>query len=258
MSQLIDLQGKKGLVIGIANENSIAFGCAKAFRTAGATLAVTYLNEKAERFVRPLAEQLASPLILPCHVEQAGELEAVFENIEKTWGKLDFLLHSIAFAPLADLHGRLVDSSREGFLQAMDVSCHSFLRMAKLAEPLMTEGGCLLTMSYYGANKAIVNYDLMGPVKAALEASVRYLALELGEKGIRAHAISPGPLKTRAASGLADFDKLMEKAATVSPQRRLVSIDDVGALAAFMVSDAASAITGETLYVDAGYHIVGG
>lgn len=256
MSQIIDLQGKKGLIVGIANENSIAYGCAKAFRAAGAELAITYLNAKAERFVRPLAESVDSSIILPCNVENDGELEAVFAEIEKTWGKLDFIVHSIAFAPMADLHGRLIDSSREGFMQAMDVSCHSFLRMAKLGEPLMKDGGCLLTMSYYGAEKAVANYDLMGPVKAALEASVRYAALELGEKGIRAHAISPGPLKTRAASGLADFDALMAKAEAISPQRRLVSIEDVGALAAFMVSDAAKAITGETLYVDAGYHIV--
>ncbi|MCV6636340.1 enoyl-ACP reductase FabI [Candidatus Albibeggiatoa sp. nov. NOAA] len=257
MGQLINLEGKKGLIVGIANESSIAYGCGQAFRAAGAELAITYLNAKAERFVRPLGENLDAPIIVPCNVEQEGELEAVFAEIEKQWGKLDFIVHSIAFAPLADLHGRLIDSSREGFLQAMDVSCHSMLRMAKLAEPLMTDGGCILTMSYYGANKAVTNYDLMGPVKAALEASVRYLAMELGEKGIRAHAISPGPLKTRAASGLADFDQLMLKAEQQSAQKRLVTIDDVGALAAFMVSDAAAAITGETLYVDAGYHIVG-
>ena len=199
------LEGKKGLVIGIANENSIAYGCARAFRSFGAELAITYLNEKAKPYVEPLASALEAPILMPLDVQVEGQLEAVFEEIERRWGRLDFALHSIAFAPKDDLHGRVVDCSREGFLLAMDVSCHSFIRMARLAEPLMKDGGALFTMSYFGAERVVENYNLMGPVKAALEASARYLAAELGPKGIRVHAISPGPLKTRAASGIAAF-----------------------------------------------------
>ena len=202
------LEGKKGLVLGIANENSIAYGCARAFRSFGAELAITYLNDKAKPYVEPLADALEAPILMPLDVQVEGQLEAVFEEIEGRWGRLDFALHSIAFAPRADLHGRVVDCSREGFLLAMDVSCHSFIRMARLAEPLMTNGGALFTMSYFGAERVVENYNLMGPVKAALEASARYLAAELGPKGIRVHAISPGPLKTRAASGIAQFDEL--------------------------------------------------
>ena len=252
-----DLSHKKGLVIGIANSHSVAYGCGKAFKAAGADLAITYLNEKAERYVRPLAEELESPLFLPCNVQQPGQLEAVFERIGAEWGRLDFLLHSIAFAPRDDLHGRLVDSSLAGFTTAMDVSCHSFIRMAKLAEPLMSEGGCLLTVSYYGAEKVIPNYGLMGPVKAALESVVRYLAAELGSQGIRVHALSPGAMKTRAASGIAGFDELMAKSAERTPGPELATIDDIGAFAAFLVSDAAKALTGNTHYIDAGYHIMG-
>jgi enoyl-[acyl-carrier protein] reductase I len=251
------LEGKKGLVIGIANEHSIAYGCARAFRSFGAELAITYLNDKAKRFVAPLAETLEAPIFLPLDVQVEGQMEAVFEAIEQRWGKLDFALHSIAFAPRDDLHGRVVDCSREGFLQAMDVSCHSFLRMARLAEPLMKDGGALFTMSYYGAEKVVENYNLMGPVKAALEASARYLAAELGPKGIRVHAISPGPLKTRAASGIADFDDLLNEAAARAPSRCLVTIEDVGFATAALATDAARLITGDTLYIDGGYHIMG-
>jgi len=254
---LVDLNGKKGLVVGIANQYSIAYGCAKTFRDCGAEVAVTYLNEKAERFVKPLADELESPIFSPCDVQIEGEMEAVFSEIEEKWGKLDFVLHSIAFAPMDDLHARVVDCSREGFLTALDVSCYSFIRMAHLAEPLMKEGGCLLTMSYFGAQKVVEHYNVMGIAKAALESGTRYIAAELGPKGIRAHAISPGPLKTRAASGIAHFDELMDKAAQIAPERHLVDIDDVGALAAFLVSDAAKSITGNTAYVDAGYHIMG-
>src|SRR5574343_1453636 len=195
---MFNLNGKKGLVVGVANNHSIAYGCAKAFNICGAELAVTYLNEKAEPHVRPLAELLAAPLVLPLDVEQDDQLAAVFAAIEQKWGKLDFLLHSIAFAPKEDLHGRVVDCSRQGFLRAIDISCHSFIRMAKLAEPLMKDGGSLLTMSYLGADEVGDNYGMMGPVKAALQASTRYLATELGPKGIRVHAISPCPLATRA------------------------------------------------------------
>ena len=251
------LAGKKGLVLGIANEQSIAYGCAEAFRALGAQLAVSYLNEKAKAFVEPLAKQLEAQLFLPCDVRQPGQLEAVFQGIDREWGKLDFALHAIAFAPKEDLHGRLADCSRDGFLTAMDVSCHSFIRMAHLAEPLMRDGGALFTMSYYGAEKVIEHYNVMGPVKAALESAVRYLAYELGPKGIRVHAISPGPIKTRAASGITNFDVLMEEAAKRAPAHRLVSIEDVGVATAVLATDYAKLITGETVYVDGGYHIVG-
>lgn len=257
MNVLPGLEGKKGLVVGIANSHSIAWGCARAFRAAGADLAVTWLNDKAAPYVQPLAAQLQAPIQMPLDVEQTGQLEAVFDAVTRQWGRLDFVLHSIAFAPAADLHGRLANSSREGFLRAMDISCHSFARMARLAEPLMKDGGSLLTMSYLGAAEVIDNYGLMGPVKAALESSVRYLAAEMGPQGIRVNAVSPGPLATRAASGIADFDQLLANAALRAPLRRLVDIDDVGALCAFLASDAGRSITGNTLYVDAGYHILG-
>lgn len=250
------LQGKKGLVVGIANEHSIAWGCAAAFREAGAELAVTWLNDKARPHVAPLADQLQAAIAMPLDVEQPGQLEAVFEAIQRQWGRLDFVLHSIAFAPRDDLQGRVTDSSREGFARAMDISCHSFMRMARLAEPLMSEGGTLLTMSYLGADEVVANYGLMGPVKAALESSVRYLANELGPQGIRVNAVSPGPLATRAASGIAGFDQLLAQSAARAPLRRLVTIDEVGALCTFLVGDGARAITGDTLYIDAGVHII--
>lgn len=250
------LAGMKGLVVGIANQDSIAFGCASKLRGFGAELAVTYLNEKAEKYVRPLAETLGAELILPLDVEQPGQLEAVFERVRSEWGRLDFVIHSIAFAPRADLHGRVVDCSLHGFLQAMSVSCHSFIAMARLAEPLMTNGGTLLTMSYYGADKVVNNYNMMGPVKAALEASTRYLAAELGEKNIRVFTVSPGPLKTRAASGIAAFDELIDAAVARAPARRLVDIAEVGQVVAFLVGGGASGMTGDTVYVDAGLHII--
>jgi enoyl-[acyl-carrier protein] reductase I len=251
------LQGKKGLVVGIANDHSIAWGCASAFRAAGAELAVTWLNDKARPHVEPLAQRLEAPIRMPLDVEQAGQLEAVFEAVTATWGRLDFVLHSIAFAPKDDLHGRVTDSSPGGFARAMDVSCHSFMRMARLAAPLMKDGGSLLTMSYLGADEVVANYGLMGPVKAALESSVRYLAAELGPQGIRVNAVSPGPLATRAASGIDGFDRLLAEAAQRAPMRRLVSIEDVGALCTFLAGDSARSITGGTLYVDAGFHILG-
>jgi len=251
------LQNKKGLVVGIANEDSIAYGCARAFRAAGADLAVTYLNAKAEPYVRPLAESVDSKIIVPCDVRQPGQLEAVFERIAAEWGQLDFLLHSIAFAPKDDLHGRIVDCSQEGFAMAMDVSCHSFIRMARLAEPLMKNGGCLQTVTFFGSERVVEHYNMMGPVKAALESSVRYMAAELGEKGIRVHALSPGPLKTRAASGIGQFDELLDRAREQAPQRMLASIEDVGNVAAFLASDGARALTGNVEYIDAGYHVMG-
>lgn len=250
------LQGKKGLVVGIANAQSIAWGCARAFRDAGAELAVTWFNDKARPHVEPLAQQLQAPIALPLDVEQPGQMEAVFAAIEQQWGRLDFVLHSIAFAPKSDLHGRVTDSSREGFGRAMDISCHSFARMARLAEPLMKDGGSLITMSYVGAEEVIPDYGLMGPVKAALEASTRYMAAELGPSGIRVNAVSPGPLATRAASGIPNFDALLDEAVRRAPLRRRVDIAEVGALCVFLASDAAKAMTGGTLYVDAGFHIL--
>jgi enoyl-[acyl-carrier protein] reductase I len=193
---------------------------------------------------------------MPLNLQVEGQLEEVFKKIEKQWGNLDIGLHSIAFAPKADLQGRVVDCSKEGFLTAMDISCWSFIRMAKLAEPLMKDGGTLSTMTYYGSQIVIENYNMMGPVKAALESAVRYLAAELGPKGIRVHAVSPGPLKTRAASGITDFDELIAKAQAKAPARSLVSIDDVGVAVAFLSMNGAKLITGETLYIDGGYHII--
>lgn len=252
----LDLSGKRGLVLGIANAQSIAFGCARAMKRAGAEVAVTFLNAKAEPFVRPLAEQLDASLVLPCDVREPGQLEEVFAAIAAHWGRLDFVLHSIAFAPREDLHGRVVDASAAGFGLAMDVSCHSFLRAARLAEPLMTAGGALLTVTFYGSERVVEHYNLMGPVKAALESSVRYLAAELGPKGIRVHAISPGPMRTRAASGIDRFDELLARAAERSPQHQLVDVEDVGELARFLVSDAARHITGTIIPVDGGQHIL--
>jgi enoyl-[acyl-carrier protein] reductase I len=250
------LEGKKGLVVGIANEHSLAYGCAKAFRGLGAELAITYVNDKAKPFVEPLACGLDVPILMPLDVEREGQMEAVFAAIAQRWGKLDFALHSIAFAPKSDLHGRVVDCSRDGFLTSMDISCHSFIRMAHLAEPLMTSGGALFTMTFYGAEKVVSHYNIMGPVKAALEASARYLAAELGNKGIRVHAISPGPIKTRAASGIEAFDSLLEKAASNAPAGSLVSIDDVGVATAALATDAARLINGNTIYVDGGLHVM--
>jgi len=250
------LEGKQGLIVGIANDQSIAWGCAKAFRALGAKLAITYLNDKAKKFVEPLAREIAAPIVMPLDVRIAGQTEAVFERIRKDWGRLDFLVHSIAFSPKDALGGRVVDVPREGFLTTMDVSCWSFIHMAHLAEPLMKRGGTLFTMSYYGSQMVVKNYNIMGVAKAALESAVRYMAAELGPKGIRVHAISPGPLATRAASGIPEFDALLEKAKKKAPARSLVSIDDVGVATAFLAHDAAKLITGETLYVDGGYHII--
>lgn len=250
------LEGKRGLIVGIANEQSIAWGCAKAFRALGAEVAVTYLNEKAKKYVEPLARELEAPIVMPLDVRTPGQTEAVFERIAKEWGELDFLLHSIAFSPKDALQGRVVDVSREGFLTTMDVSCWTFIHMTHLAEPLMRRGGTVFTMTYYGSQMVVKNYNIMGVAKAALEAAVRYIAAELGPKGIRVHAISPGPLATRAASGIPEFDELLEKARAKAPARNLVSIEDVGVATAFLAHDAARLITGETLYVDGGYHII--
>jgi enoyl-[acyl-carrier protein] reductase I len=256
LSSLALLKGKKALVTGIANDQSIAWGCAKAFRAFGADVAVTYLNDKSKPYVEPLAKELKAPIFMPLDLQRDGQLEAVFDKIATQWGKLDLCLHSIAFAPKQDLQGRVVDCSKEGFLLAMEISCWSFIRMAKLAEPLMKQGGALFTMTYYGSQMVVEHYNIMGPVKAALESATRYLAAELGPKGIRVHAISPGPLKTRAASGITAFDELLNKAQSKAPTRSLVSVDDVGIAVAFLGMDGAKLITGETLYIDGGYHII--
>lgn len=250
-----DLGDKKGLVVGIANEHSLAYGCAQAIHEQGGKLAVTYLNDKAKPYVEPLANKVEAELFLPCNVSEPDDLDKLFQQIQEKWGKLDFLIHSIAFAPLEDLRGRLVDSSRDGFVLAMDISCHSLMRMCQRAEPLMKDGGSIFAMTYLGAERAIENYNLMGPVKAALESSVRYLAYELGPKNIRVNAISAGPVATRAASGLSEFDKLLQKSKARSPLAKALSADDVGSLGAYLVSDGAAAITGETIFVDCGYHI---
>jgi len=250
------LSGTKALVVGVANDQSIAYGCAKAFRELGAELAITYLNEKSKKFVEPLAQELEAPIFSLLDVSQPGQLEKVFEEIQQKWGKLDILVHSIAWAPKEDLQGGLLNCSAEGFKLAMDISCHSFVRMARLAAPLMKDGGTMFAMSYHGANKVVPNYNVMGPIKAALEACCRYLAYELGSKRIRVHAISPGPLKTRAASGLKDFEQLLNEAAQRAPIGELVDIMDVGFTCAFLATPYARRLSGETLYVDGGVNIM--
>ncbi|MGF6273045.1 enoyl-[acyl-carrier protein] reductase I [Massilia sp. UYP11] len=250
------LSGKKALVSGIANEHSIAYGCAKAFRELGAELAITYAGEKTRTYVEPLARELGAPIFMPLDVTRLEDIEAVFGEIERQWGRLDLFVHSIAWAPKEDLQGGLLDSSAAGFGQAMDISCHSFVRMARQAARLMTDGGTMFTMSYYGANKVVPNYNLMGPVKAALEACARYLAYELGPRHIRVHAMSPGPLKTRAGSGLKDFDLLLAQAAERAPLGELVDIMDVGFACAFLATPYARRLSGETIYVDGGVHIM--
>jgi enoyl-[acyl-carrier protein] reductase I len=250
------LKGKKALILGIANEHSIAYGCAKAFRELEAELAITYLNDKAKPHVEPLARALEAPIFMPLDMAKGGELEAVFERLEREWDRLDILVHSLAFAPKEDLKGGLLDCSAEGFAMAMDISCHSFIRAAKLAAPLMRDGGAMFAMSYHGADKVVPNYNVMGPVKAALEAACRYLAYELGPNGIRVHSISPGPLKTRASSGLKDFDLLLNEAVARAPIGELVDIFDVGFACAYLATPYARRITGGTVYVDGGVNIM--
>jgi enoyl-[acyl-carrier protein] reductase I len=254
------LKGKKALVVGIANKDSIAYGCARAFRAFGADLSITYLNDKTKQYTAQLARVLDvdEALYLPCDVREAGQLEAVFDAIRREWGRLDILLHSIAFAPREDLHGRVTDCSLDGFLLTMDISVHSLIRMARLAEPLMTDGGVIFTMSYFGGEKVVPHYGIMGPAKAALETAARYMAAELGEKGIRVNIISPGPVLTRAASGIDRFDELLEATKKRAPTGKLVTADEVGVATAALACDFARIITGETLYADGGYNIMGG
>jgi enoyl-[acyl-carrier protein] reductase I len=254
---VFSLAGKKALVVGIANEDSIAFGCAKAFRAQGADLAITFQNVKAESYVRPIAEKLETDIILPLDVREAGQFSDLFDAVRQTWGHIDICLHSIAFCPKQDLQSRVVDCSRDGFLTAMEISVYSFIRMVRCAEPLMRDGGVCMTMSFFGAEKVVEHYNIMGPVKAALEAVTRYMAADLGPKGIRVHALSPGPLKTRAASGIGHFDELMNEAAERAPTQHLTTIEDVGAYAAFLASAEAGNVTGGIHYIDGGYHVVG-
>ncbi|MCZ0813187.1 MAG: enoyl-ACP reductase FabI [Pseudomonadota bacterium] len=250
------LKGKVGLVVGVANEQSIAAGCAAAFHASGAQLCLTYQNDKARLFVQPVATMVDAELFLPLDVTDMAQSDAVFAAIKERWGKLDFLLHSIAYCPRDDLHGRVVDCSQQGFATAMDVSVHSLIRLAKRAEPLMADGGTILTVSYHGAEKVVDHYNIMGPVKAALEGTTRYLAVELGRKKIRVNSLSPGPLETRAASGIDHFDMLIDDARTRAPLHRLTTIGEVGAMAACLVSDFASSVSGNTAYIDGGHHIV--
>ena len=255
MNQLLNLSGKKGLILGVANDQSIAWGCALMAKQMGADVMVTCLNEKAKGYVEPLtnAEQIDLQV---CNVEDPGALETLVNTAVKKFGQLDFVIHSIAWAPLEDLHGRVVDSSSVGFSRAMEVSCHSFATLAKLCAPHMPKGGALLTMTYLGADEAVPHYGLMGPVKAALESLVRYMAVELGGNGIRVHAVSPGPILTRAASGIDHFDELMCEAVQKSPLGRPVRLDEIASLSTFLCSDAASGMTGQTIYVDGGCHAV--
>ncbi len=250
------LEGQRALVIGVANEESIAYGCAKAFRTVGAELAVSWRNERDRAHVEPLARELEASITGAVDVSVPGQLEAMFDQIRSKWGRLDILLHSIAFAPKADLQGGILNCSAEGFAKAMDISCHSFVRMARLAAPLMTDGGTMFAMSYLGANRVVPNYNVMGPVKAALESVCRYLAYELGPQGIRVHAISPGPLKTRAGSGLKDFELLLNEAAQKAPIGELVDIMDVGFACAYLATPLAKRVTGGTIYVDGGVNLI--
>jgi enoyl-[acyl-carrier protein] reductase I len=249
------LSGKRGLIVGVANERSIAWGIARRAAEAGAHLAFTFQGEALERRVRPLAESVDSPLILPLDVTNQGQIEAAFASISEQWGRLDFLVHSVAWADRSDLTGRTVDTSRDGFLKALEISVYSFLALTRKAETLMNEGGSILTLTYYGSVKAVPNYNVMGIAKAALEAAVRYLSLDLGEKGIRVNAISAGPIKTLAASGVSGMRDLLGAAADRAPLRRNVSTHDVGGASLYLLSDLSAGVTGEVHYVDAGFSI---
>ncbi len=251
------LKGKKALIVGIANDNSIAFGCAKMLKKAGADLAITYLNEKAKPFVDKIADELKPSIYMPCDVTSTHDVTNLFNEVRSQWQEMDILIHSIAFAPKKDLQGPVVECSKEGFLLAMEISCYSFIQMANLAKPLMKKGGTLFAMSFHGAQQVIEHYNVMGPVKSALESTVRYMAFELGSQKIRVIAISPGPVKTRAASGLEAFDTLLQRAEQESPLKSVVDIVDVGAMVTYLSSDYAKHITGDTIYIDAGFHLLG-
>ncbi len=249
------LKGKVALIVGVANSHSIAAGCAQAIADAGAEVVLTYLNPRAKPYVQPVADAVGAKLLLPLDVEVSGQMEAVFAAMKERWGRLDILVHSIAFCPADDLHGRVIDCSQGGFARAMDISVHSLIRMAQQVEPLMANGGTILTMTYYGGEKVVDHYNIMGPVKAALEGTMRALAVELGPKRIRVNAISPGPLQTRAGSGIAHFDELIDAARARAPEQSLVTIEDVGSVAAMLASDGARSISGDIAYVDGGLHV---
>lgn len=251
------LEGKRGLIMGVANDRSIAWGIAKAAHESGAELAFTYQGEALERRVRPLAESVNSDILLPCDVTDESSVEAAFQAIEEKWGKLDFVVHAIAFSDKNELDGLYVDTTRDNFLKTMDISVFSFTAVAKKAAPLMKDGGSLVTLSYYGAERVMPHYNVMGVAKAALEASVRYLAADLGPQNIRVNAISAGPIKTLAASGIGDFRYILKWNELNAPLRRNVTIDDVGRSGLFLLSDLGSGVTGECLHVDSGYHTVG-
>ncbi len=251
------MAGKRGLIMGLANDKSIAWGIAQACADAGAELAFTYMGDAFKKRVEPLAKSLGSDVMIDCNVSNPASIDAAFAEVERVWGKIDFLVHAIGFSDKNELRGRYIDTSRDNFLNTMDVSCYSFTAVAKRAEKLMGEGGAMLTLTYYGAEQVMPHYNVMGIAKAALEASVKYLAEDLGKDGIRVNAISAGPIKTLAASGIGDFRYILKWNELNSPLRRNVTIDDVGKAALFLLSDLGSGTTGENLHVDAGYHVVG-
>ncbi len=251
------MAGKRAMVFGVANDRSIAWGISRALHAAGAKLGFNYLGEALEKRVRPLADSVDAELVLQCDVADDDEVRQTFDRIRETWGGLDFLVHSIAFANREDLNGRFSETSRAGFLKAMEISAYSLVHLAREARPLMAEGGSILTMTYYGAEKVVENYNVMGVAKAALEASLRYLAADLGPDGIRVNAVSAGPIKTLAASGVRDFRSILNIVEERAPLRRNVSQEDVGRAALFLLSDASAGITGEVLHVDSGYNILG-
>jgi enoyl-[acyl-carrier protein] reductase I len=251
------MAGKRGLIMGLANDKSIAWGIAQACAGAGAELAFTYMGDAFKKRVEPLARSLGSEVMIDCNVSDPASIDAAFAEIERVWGKIDFLVHAIGFSDKNELRGRYIDTSRQNFLNTMDVSCYSFTAVAKRAEKLMGEGGSMLTLTYYGAEQVMPHYNVMGIAKAALEASVKYLAEDLGKDGIRVNAISAGPIRTLAASGIGDFRYILKWNELNSPLRRNVTIDDVGKAALFLLSDMGSGTTGENLHVDAGYHVVG-
>jgi enoyl-[acyl-carrier protein] reductase I len=251
------LAGKKGLIMGVANERSIAWGIARACAGAGATLAFTYQGEALKKRVTPLAEQLGSRLVLPCDVTDAASMDAVFAQLGEAFGKLDILVHAIAFSDKDQLKGRYIETSLDNFAMTMNISCYSFTALARRAEALMPEGGSLVTLTYHGSERVVPHYNVMGVAKAALEASVRYLAEDLGKKRIRVNAISAGPIRTLAASGIGDFRYILKWNELNSPLRRNVTIEEVGNAALYLLSDLGSAVTGEVHHVDGGYNIVG-
>ncbi len=251
------LEGKYGLIMGVANDRSIAWGIAQQTAAHGATLAFTYQGEALEKRVRPLAESVKSPLVLACDVTDEASVAGVFEEIKKAWGRLDFVVHAIAFSDKEELKGRYVETTRENFRRSLDISCYSFTDVCRRAEPLMTNGGSLVTLSYLGAERVVPHYNVMGVAKAALEASVRYLAVDLGPKNIRVNAISAGPIKTLAASGIGDFRYILKWNELNAPMDRIVTIEDVGKSGLYFVSDLSSGVTGEVHHVDCGYHVIG-